>query len=76
MSRRKLKQATLQYHTEPGAGPKTTTEERLGFRPELDDPLSPGFLTLAERDALGQARFWAMREKRKDKRGNTGVFDG
>jgi hypothetical protein len=71
---RKLRNAKLTYHRE--AAPAKTTEERIGFRPEVDDPLSPGFIQLPERSEVGQARWWAMREKRKGRTAAAGVFDG
>ena len=67
----KLRKAKLEYHVAPGDARK---HERLGG--EVDDPLSPMFVTLAERDGLGQARFWAAQEKRRKRNNASGVFDG
>jgi len=69
---RKLKQAKLEYHKDASK----PANERIVDNPELDDPLSPAFVDLRERSPVGQARWWAMQEKRKNARGAAGVFDG
>ena len=69
----RLRNARLQYHntaTAPRQG-----DGRVTLRPEIDDPLSPAFAPMEERDDMSKARFWAALEKKRKGAQVAGVFE-
>lgn len=58
-----------------GSGALTRPGAATPWNESPDNPMSPHFVALEDRGPIGQARFWAAAEKRKNATQRHGQFD-